>query len=87
MAGNGIVVLTDPPRIISLGVQGPQGPPGSGSVYVQEGEPSPTVEGDLWLVQSTELLSIRVNGKWEDVVYRTQLADDNETLDINAGYF
>jgi len=83
----GIVVYTDPPRIVTLGIQGPQGPPGAGSVYVQETEPDPTVEGDLWLVPSTEILSIRANAKWESIVYRTQLADDTETIEMNAGYF
>lgn len=87
MAGNGIVVLTDPPRVISIGTQGPQGPPGAGSVYVQEAEPDPIVEGDLWLVPSTEILFIRANGKWEQIVYKTQLADDVGNLDMNAGYF
>ena len=87
MAGNGIVVLTDPPRIISVGPQGPQGPPGSGSVYVQETAPSPVVEGDLWLQPSTSIMRVRANGIWEEVVYRSQLADETETIEINAGYF
>ena len=59
----------------------------SGLVYVQESEPNPVLEGDLWLVPSTELFQIRANGAWKKVVYRESLADENETLDINAGYF
>jgi len=87
MSGNGIVILVDPPRIVAVGTQGPQGPPGAGSVYYQEAEPSPIVNGDLWITPSTKLFKARVEGAWEAIVYRTQLADATETLDINAGFF
>lgn len=83
----GIVVLTDPPRIISVSTQGPQGPPGAGSAYVQEADPAPVSDGEFWLVPSTKIMYARIGGVWEQVVYRSQLADDADTLDINAGYF
>ena len=60
--------------IIETGIQGPPGPPGTGTLaqaIVQDVEPTSGTTGDMWFNDSTDILKIYANGVWQ-----TQTLDD-----------
>jgi hypothetical protein len=89
----GVVVSDGDVRIVSVGIQGPQGPQGpaggnSGITISATPPPTPALS-DQWLDTSAspDQLNIWNGVAWEEFVYKSELADGNGQLDINAGYF
>jgi len=78
-------------EIVTVGVQGPPGAPGAGAgvaawTYVQEGTPVGG-EGYTWFQPSTAYGRIWTGTVWVRIVTEDMMANDNETLTLNAGYF
>lgn len=87
----GVVSSENETRIVTIGIQGPQGaqgPPGNaGGVFVQETAPVSPQNGDYWLKLSIPELSIYVNAVWEPIPLKSDLADELGSLMITGGFF